>query len=115
MCSRPEGTTQKSPFVLPLQGKCPHDHCTQGDTLGYDCHCAFSATKPAFHFFAGVVFCRASNVVRLFRAWIKLGLIRRAVWSCSIASEIRPICARAAPRLLCAEAELGVIRNACLK
>jgi len=65
-----KGQHKRAPLFCPLQGKCPHDHCTQGVALGYDCHCAFSATKPAFHFLAGALFCRASNFVRLFRASI---------------------------------------------
>src|SRR6266513_6524047 len=72
------------------------------------------ASRPSdFHFFAGVVFCRPCSLVRLFWASIKLGLIRRAALTCSMASEIRPICPRAAPRLPCASAKLGLIRNAC--
>jgi hypothetical protein len=38
----------------------------------------FSATKPAIHFFTGVVFCGPCNLLRLFRASVSLGLIRRA-------------------------------------
>src|SRR5213592_2309210 len=73
------------------------------------------ARQPSdFHLFAGVVFCRACNFVRLFWATTSLGLIRRAALSCSIASEIRPICPKAAPKLLCAFVSLGLIRNASL-